>query len=161
MTSETGDSGASSRYGIPMISSRRVSSRRDRIQRETLLLYPAIYTYVPEITLHPWVGWFISSVSAEAPWIRLESRLSLLTFRHNSHRVSLSYISPSFVEYIVRLRTICVYIHLGRYMPHRLAALLEAVVLTCRVFRWTRLTNSFGKKKSCGSNWMVTLISSS
>jgi len=129
-TSETGDSGASLRYGIPIISSRGWSraqaKKRDRNQAAPLapLSCGRLYIRGPEIT--PSAGRRLPSSLPPSP---PPSRLPPITVRIASwvclpcdwrSRVSLSYIPLSFVEYIVRLRTAHVRVYTFR-PPHAAA----------------------------------------
>lgn len=142
-TSETGDSGASLRYGIPMISSWWYDAEDQGEILQAPFLYPGAdgtYIDVPEITPPARVGWFFSRllVSAESTWIStwIATKFAYLSARLRA--ACLFHIPLSFVEYIVRLRTVCIYTFRPLHMPHRLDILLETAVRQWRVVSFVK-----------------------
>lgn len=96
---------------------------KDRRLRSFILDGP--YVYVPEITPPAQVGWFVSCQRGLHVDFRLGSRLSLLTFPRDS---CLFHIPLFFVEYIVRLRNMCIYTFRPLHMPHCLDISLETAL---------------------------------
>jgi len=77
------------------------------------------YIYHPEITPPAQVGWFVSCllVSAEPTWISTWVATWVCLPFAATWAACLFHIPLSFVEYIVRLRTICIYTFRPLHMP--------------------------------------------